>query len=187
MYMYQKLSNVKPQLYYCNIKQDQVLNERIAERNYPSTVLQPQFSQRPISTKYSLMPILDRRAPTKVPIEPNAVYDIKEVLNPGDREAPWSGFAANIDVNSSLRNQFFALQKCEQSSYIPNSTTCLYEVEVTGRQEKQPFPGLFKQENFDTFNPNTCNLGNATFNNSTRTQLKQFCAKENVYENKICN
>jgi len=37
------------------------LNERVSNRNIPSEPLQPQFDIRPLSTKYSMMPIFDRR------------------------------------------------------------------------------------------------------------------------------
>ena len=47
-------------LYICNIKRDEELSNRIAERNIPSAYLEPQFSQRPVSTKYALLPIVDR-------------------------------------------------------------------------------------------------------------------------------
>ena len=173
-------------LYYCNINEDEILNKRIAERNIPSHNLQPQFSPRPVSTKYAYLPITDRRAPNKVPINTTETYNVKEVFNPGTAMAPWDGFAANIDVNSVLKNQFFALQKCDQSTYVPSSDSDMYKVNVEGRYEEQPFPGLFKREKFNKFDPNTCDLGNATFNNPTRIQLKQMCNKEDIYDKKIC-
>ena len=53
----------------CNNDRDNELNRRLMERNIPSAPLQPQFSQRPVPTKYALLPILDRRAPAKVPLD----------------------------------------------------------------------------------------------------------------------
>jgi hypothetical protein len=38
----------------------------------------------------------------------------------------------------------------------------------------QPYPKLFEPAMFDNFNPNSHNLGNNVFNNSTRQQLKNI-------------
>ena len=50
------------QLYICNQQRSRELNDRITIRNVPSAPLQPQYSMRPVLTKYSIMPILDQRA-----------------------------------------------------------------------------------------------------------------------------
>ena len=159
-------------VYFCNIDRDEELNRRISARNVPSAPLQPQFSHRPVSTKYALMPILDRRAPAKVAMEKMPYYSVGEVFNPGNSQSPWQGFASSIDEESKLRNQFFALQNCEQSNWVPSSNSDMYQVQAVGRQEAQPFPNLFKQEKFNPFNPNECDLGKDLFGNCTRAQLK---------------
>ena len=176
----------QPSLYYCNIKQDEEINERLYARNIPSSNLQPQFSMRPISTKYAFMPIVDRRAPSKVEKEIEPVYNISKTFNPGNAVAPWSGFASNISVESTLRNQYFALQNCQQSQYIPSSDSDLYKVQVTGQDISQPFPDLFKKPKFKEFDPNTCRIGSNTFNNNTRVQLLQKCNNEKVNTYKKC-
>lgn len=167
-------------LYYCNIESDEELNKRISERNRPSAPLQPQFSFRPISTKYSFLPIVDQRAPATVPIIRRPTYQVGNVFNPGTAQSPWSGFASNINKESGLRNQFFALQNCEQSQFVPSSESDLYNYRVNdGSVETQPFPGLFTEETFERFNPNTCNLGKEFFNNFTREQLHNSeCCKK---------
>ena len=71
------------QFYICGIDRDVEISNRIAERNVPSRPLQPQFSQRPVSTKYALMPIIDRRAPATVPIHTEPTYSVGNVFNPG--------------------------------------------------------------------------------------------------------
>lgn len=158
-------------IYYCNIESNEELNNRLSERNIPSVPLQPNFGIRSVSTKYSTMPIFDRRATPTFPIERQPTYNVTNVFNPGDSKSPWSGFATNINNESSLRNQFFALQKCEQSSYVPSTSSDMYNVVVGGRNETQPFPGLFKETKFNSFNPNTCEIGKDVFNNFTREQL----------------
>ena len=146
------------------------LNSRLNDRNIPSNPLHPQFSMRPVSTKYALLPIVDRHTPSNVPINKQAPYSVGNTFNPGSA-SPWSGFSTNIDKESILRNQPFALQKSIKSVYIPSSTSDMYKVTVSGRNEIQPFTDLFKEQIFDDFNPNSLNVGNNVFNNSTREQM----------------
>ena len=165
-------------VYYCDPTKDTELSQRIAERNVPSRQLQPAFSIRPVSTKYSLLPVVDPRPKPKVEIQREPTYNVSTVFNPGTAQAPWSGFASNIDTESSLRSQFFALQTCEQSEYVPSTESDMYKVTAVGRMEQQPFPGLFQEQKFRPFNPNTCDLGTDMFNNCTREQLlRSDCCK----------
>lgn len=166
-------------VYFCNSERVEELNNRIAERNIPSQQLQAQFDIRPVSSKYALMPIYDRRAIPTVPIERRPTYDLATTFNPGNGQAPWSGYATNIDDNSRLRNQFFALQKCDQAYYIPPTNSDMYKVEVTGQAVQQPFPDLFTKPTFQPFNPNTCGVGGNFFDNCIRQQIKN-CNPANV-------
>ena len=52
-----KLYGVVNGLYQCNLDRASELSERMYERNIPSSTLQPQFSIRPVSTKYDILPI----------------------------------------------------------------------------------------------------------------------------------
>ena len=167
-----KLYGVIDGVYYCGNERTEELSRRMAERNIPSAPLQPQFGIRPVSTKYEMMPIFDRRAKATVPIKRQPTFNPEVTFNPGSANAPWSGFASNIHKESQLRNQFFALQKCEQSNYVPSSTSDMYNVHVSGRQEQQPFPNLFSEPELAPFNPNECNIGGNLFDNCTRQQLK---------------
>ena len=159
-------------VYYCGISRTQELNSRIAERNIPSGPLQPQFGLRPVSTKYAMMPIVDRRAKSSVPIKTLPTYNPKVTFNPGTAVAPWSGFSSNINNESELRNMFFALQNCQQAQYVPSSNSDMYKTSVTGTNVKQPFPDLFTEQTFDNFDPNSCKVGGSIFSNCTRQQLK---------------
>lgn len=159
-------------VYYCNIDRDEELNRRLSARNIPSAPLQPQFSHRPVPTKYALLPIIDRRAAANVKMEKMPTFNVNTSFNPGNTQGPWQGFSTNVDTESNLRNQFFANQRCDQAKWMPSTHSDMYHVSVSGRQEVQPFPYLFKEEKFSSFNPNTCNLGKELFNNSVRVQLK---------------
>lgn len=159
-------------LFYCNIETDQELNKRISKRNVPSAPLQPQFSFRPISTKYACLPIVDHRQPATVPINRMPTYNVENVFNPGNAKSPWNGFASNINKESMLRSQGFALQNNEQSVFVPSSDSEMYNTpKINEGNGIQPYPRLFTQETFNNFNPNTYDLGKGVFNNYTRQQL----------------
>jgi hypothetical protein len=157
---------------YCQQERTEELSGRMRDRNIPSAPLQPQLGARPVMTKYATMPILDQRKEATVPIVHYPVYNPEHVFNPGSAVAPWSGYATAVNVESTLRNQFFALQKCEQSEYVPSSKSDLYNVRIDSRQIPQTHPLLFKTEKFDPMNPDCFNLANRVFNNSTRTEIK---------------
>jgi len=173
-----KMYGVPNKLYLCQYERQNEINDRISSRNIPSTPLQPFYYQVPVSTKYGYMPILDQSKPTAVPLNNYPVYSPHTTFNPGNNMAPWSGFVNNINVESTLRRQFFALQDCEQSEYVPSSSSDLYNVYVPPNPIKQPYPGLFKKEIFDHCNPNPNNLGNSFFNNNTRNENKDIVPEE---------
>ena len=161
----------------CNSDVQKATNHRIYDRNIPSQFLQPYLSVRPVMTKYSIMPIVDPRAPINVPMIQMPVYNSEKVFNPGNTQSPWSGFAAAINTESELRNQIFALQRCSQSVYVPTSSSDLYHVSFNpekGGNNHQPFPGLFHKESFSPFNPNPSpsSIGDELFNNNTRVQVR---------------
>lgn len=153
------------------------INLRSYERNIPSQQLQPYLDARPVMSKYSILPIVDRRKPVDTPLIQQATYTPHTIFNPGNDSAPWSGYASNVNHESELRNQIFALQSCAQAYYIPSSKSNLYEVnwKDSGKQH-QPFPELFQNEQFCPTNPNKHpeKIGYALFNNSTRQQTKDL-------------
>jgi hypothetical protein len=157
---------------YCQQERTEELSQRMRDRNIPSAPLQPQLGARPVLSKYTIMPILDQRKPATVPIANYPIYNPAQVFNPGSAVAPWSGYAMAVNVESTLRNQFFALQKCEQSEYVPSSKSDLYNVRIDSRQIPQTHPLLFKSEKFAPVNPDCFHLANRVFNNSTRTEIK---------------
>ena len=159
-------------MYTCNHGRVDEINNRISERNLPSASLQPQYSIRPVATKYGYMEVLDQYKKTTVPLNQYKSYNTKTVFNPGNATAPWNGFSNNINTESSLRNQFFALQKCEQSEFVPKSTSDLFQTRVDYKPQKQTHPLLFDKPDLAPFNPNVQNLGYNLFNNHTRYQLK---------------
>lgn len=164
--------NIPKGLIYCNMKRDNELNERLVQRNIPSKNLEPSFSPRPVPTKYTLFPTSLACKNYSVCYEKYNIYD---TFNPGNAKAPWSGYASNVNEESILRNQINQLSKDDKNTFIPDSSGELYNVKVVSKPEIQPFPNLFQNQNFHSFNPNTLNIGKEIFNNCTRQQLYDKC------------
>ena len=151
-------------------------NNRIYDRNIPSQMLQPYIDVRPVMTKYSYFPVVDPRKQINVPLIQMPTYNVNQVFNPGNAQAPWSGFSSNINKESELRNQIYALQKCSQSVYVPNSSSDLYTYKFQTKTQHNPHELLFKDESFETFNPNPAPnvCGSGIFNNNTRCQVRDL-------------
>jgi hypothetical protein len=120
------------------------------------------------------MPIVDPRREIKTPLIQQATYNPSQIFNPG--LGPWSGFASSVNKESDLRGQIFAIQECSQATYVPKSTSSLYNVHWNSRQVAQPFPDLFKKEELGPteLNADPRVMGVSLFNNATRQQLKDL-------------
>ncbi len=151
-------------------------NQRIYDRNIPSQMLQPYVDVRPVMTKYSYFPVVDPRKPINVPLQKMPVHNVHTTFNPGNTQSPWSGFATNINTESELRNQIYALQKCSQAEYVPNSNSDLYTYKFQTQKKPDPFQLLSQEQSFDDFNPNPAPglCGTALFMNSTRCQVRDM-------------
>ena len=150
-------------------------NHRIYNRNIPSQPLQAYLNIRPVTTKYSILPILDPRVAIKVPMTQLPTYSSEQIFNPSNTISPWSGFASNVNIESQLRNQIYPLNKCNDDVYVPNSNSDLYEFSFNHNNNvKQEFEGLFHNEMFNKFNPNPRNLSQCPFNNNTRVDIKKL-------------
>jgi hypothetical protein len=117
---------VNDNVYFCNMDRLESINSQIRNRNIPSEPLRPEFSLRPVATQRCVLPIVDNIGPSCVPLQKYDQFSVEKVFNPGTAQAPWDGFAANINVDSLLRNQFFALQRCSQAEFVPSSNGPLF-------------------------------------------------------------
>ena len=171
-------------LYTCQQNRTQELSNRIFDRNIPDGNLEPNIDFRPVMTKYARMPIVDQKKKPNEKILRYPTYSPHHVYNVGNRSAPWSGFASNVNVESTLRNQFFALQKCDQSAYVPSSNSDLYSLVVPVEENRQTHPLLFKQDEFESFNPNNVEDQHILFYNFTRQQLLNSCSTDNKNKDK---
>lgn len=163
-------------VYYGQNERVDELNSRLASRHFPDSPLEPNFNMRPVPTKYSHFPIINRRKPVSEPIVPYLDYHSDINFNPGSARAPISGYINKVDVETQLRNQYFALQHgADQSVYVPSSNSDLYKVTVaSGEQQEQPYPMLFDRQQFNVgVHPNMNDkIGGDRFFNHTRTQMR---------------
>lgn len=137
----------------CNVERDEELSKRIQARLTSDATYSVCYDPRPIGTKYTDLQVIDCRS-NGVSHDTPVLHNVKKTLFCGTNKAPWNGFATAIDTESSLRNQFFAIQKCEQSNFIPSTDSDMYVVEA------QPDPPLEL-----THKPSKCA---GVFNKSTR-------------------
>lgn len=167
---------MNPESQICNSQIHKETNTRIYSRNIPSQMLQPYIDVRPVMTKYSLFPIVDPRKPTSVRMEQQPTYNVNKVFNPGNDSSPWSGYASNVNLESELRNQVYALQKCSQAVYVPNKSSDLYDYKFKTIKQPNPHELLFQNEGFSSFNPNPDQnvVGSNLFNNNTRVQVRDM-------------
>lgn len=160
-------------IYYGQNERLDELNNRIKDRQFADSPLEPNYSPRSIPTKYSLFPIVNRRRPVTETAIPYPEYKSSVNFNPGSG-APVSGFS--VDAETALRNQGIALQHgANQGVYVPSSNSDLYNVTIVSRPSEQPNPYLFERQVFDQQpHPNVADsmIGRDSFFNHTRTQLR---------------
>lgn len=154
------------------------INNRIQSRYFSDFPLEPNFSSRPVSTKYNLMPTVttNTNPEPRVQIKQYVQHIPAFNFSPATRNGPWRTYATNVDTESILRNQTMALQRSSQAVYVPSTTSDLYNVNIVSRPVEQTYSHLFDKPSFEQ--PHHANLdkriGADRFNNDTRLQLKQL-------------
>ncbi len=167
-----------PGILYGQFERVDELNERILGRFYPDMPLQPNIDVRSVPTKYAHFPVIDRIPIPNIPIFKAPYYSMETNFTPANCRGPIDGYLSNVNLESSLRNQFFALQRgAPQNEYIPSSQSDLYKVQMAdpSKVDAQPYPGLF-----DRYHPGAtmkptklaANIGSDRFFNNTRVQLR---------------
>ena len=194
--MNQSVSLHTPLVFNNNWRTDE-LNSRIASRLYPDLVIPQSISPQPTETRQTVFgKSVDPRNLDKNVAAINgfslAASSIHDNFICGDGGEPlW--FLANIDTESVLRNQTFALQKdCPQSTYMPASNSELYRPTVpinSGPILEQPHPFLFERTRFsknirhprdsattDTRNGFIRETGSAKLDHTTKRGQRNFYA-----------
>jgi hypothetical protein len=146
-------------------QQQTELNRRMYERNIPSNYgVQPQFDPRPVATKYTHMHIFDTTTTGNNTQKNSNIFNVNQGFIPGS-EAPWSGYASNIDVETKLLNN--------RNNYMASTNSDMYSAQVpVSNTVSQPFPNLFKISPILSTQKCIPKIGDELFNNSTRTQLR---------------
>jgi len=145
-----------------NFEYDNELNKRLESRYVPSGPLQPLYDFRPVSTKYTHFGKTD----PPIQLTPQYTYDPHQIFNPGDR-APIDYFMKNVDVESTLRSQFFALQNDPQAVYVPEFNSQLYENSMAYS------PEFFSPTDAKTFTKNQDNEIQTIFYNNVRSNSRK--------------
>ena len=154
------------------------LNDRILGRFQPDMPLHANINERPVPTKYSHFPVIDRIRQPNVHLIKRPYYSIETNFTPTNTRGPVDGYFSNVNTESTLRNQYFALQRgAPQGEYIPSSQSDLYEIKMAtpSRIETQPYPGLFNRYQNDPFAKEriiNAKIGADRFFNNTRVQLR---------------
>jgi hypothetical protein len=151
------------------------LNTRISSRYFSDVPLEPNYNPRPVPTKYSIFPIVDRKKPILEQQLKYVNHEITTNFNPATRNGPPKSYFNNVDTETILRNQAFSLQNAEQSVYIPSTKSDLYNVTVVSSPATQPYPLLFSNPDLDkSVHPNLAasQIGKNKFFNHTRNQLR---------------
>jgi hypothetical protein len=151
------------------------LDSRLAERQFPDRPLQPNFGLRPVPTKYSYFPIIERRTQPTVPIMRQEMYNPATNFSPATSNGPVASYLANIDLETVLQNRHVALQHgADQGVYVPSSKSDLYGFAAVGRQEDMGERSMiFDKYNLVTKGSDVARqVGQDRFHNNTRTQLR---------------
>ena len=151
------------------------INQRTVERQFADKPMKPCLDLRSLPTKYAIFPLIDRRTPSKEPVNKYLDHSASNFC-PNISKGPADGFMRNVETETALRNQYFALQRgADQHIYVPSTTSDLYGFAAVGRQEEQPHLTIATQYKFEgRIHPNLASgkIGQDRFNNNTRTQLR---------------
>ena len=105
---------------------------------------------------------------------------MRSTFNPGNATAPWSGYASKVNVESELKNQIFALQHCNQSEFVPKSSSDLYTSFPCGTSKpvQMNHPLLFEKQTFSDCPLVPPYLHQTLFNTPTREETRMAGIKK---------
>lgn len=176
--MNDSLLNLTDKLLIRDNKRLDEINERIMSRRFPDVELKPNLSVRPVGTQCTHYPIIDHRKNDIMSKEYLEHY-VETNFAPCHAKAPVKNCKKHFEIENELRGQNTPLHKGDLGlKYIPHLESDMYKVQIPEPSlvVAQPHPLLFSVNQFET-NSNVGyinnNIGRETFNNSTRTQLRQ--------------
>ena len=163
-----KIYGVVDKVYYQHNDRVEDLNERLFNRNTSIRPVGALLDVRATPTKYVTMPIVNMRPIAKTQCPHVLPFNIKKQFFPGNTKSPLDGY--NVDTETVLRNQQFALQKSEQNIYVPSSNSDLYAKTVPSQIYTGRYQNMFNKPDLEPKNANPESLGLYFFNNHTREQ-----------------
>lgn len=159
-----------------HIKQhhDILHNDLIYNRNIPDEILRPNLSFHATTTRQTLFPTAPIKREASVPIYSTPGHCVHTKFSPATRMGPTATYLANIDIETKLQGRVYALQRGDESVYVPNSSSDLYNTHVeAGAPLEQPYPLLFEKQEYKTRGSSIATkIGNDQLYNNTRVQLK---------------
>jgi hypothetical protein len=164
------------------------INDRILERTTLTGNINVLIPPRPESTLFTL-PFQNSNVICN-PIIIKSDFNDPNSFLPSSRGGDWNKYKQNIDTESILRSQVYALQNAPQAIYVPNSNSDLYNSTMP-TMNTSTAQGLYKNLQTTTMedsiwglhpalniNSNYQNvsmpdeLRNKLFNNDTRQEIK---------------
>lgn len=135
-------------------EKEKVMNSRCFERYLDNIIIEhslsPSISFYPKYSKYNMYP------ESSITIQKDNNKPLKQEV-----------FSKNVNVESELRNQFFASSKNDTFQYVPDSNSSLFNPPLT--QSFDNFFFLPKEENIEEINKYNDDF---IFNNFTQQKLK---------------
>jgi hypothetical protein len=154
------------------------LNRRISSRQFSDKTLAANFDPRPVSTRYAVLPIVERRAAPIIQIDKVQEHNVSNNFNPGTQRGPPDTFFTNVDTDSVLRNLTTSIQKgAHQAVYVPSSSSDMYRIEVPTNDRIPTHPGLFSDYHVQAsrgLHYSHNGVGNGAFSNNTRVQMRHI-------------
>lgn len=176
---YIDINGIPEGIYYGQNDRVDELNDRLKERHFSDMPMKPNYEPRPVPTKYSLFPVIDRVKDIKEPKMFYLDHNVEINFTPSTSKSHCNGYFKNIDNEHNLRNQQRFLQKHEtRSSYIPNPNSELYRVTLppprnTSISPESVHPLLFKKDSYES-KKFMYNIDKQRFNNHTRQQMRNL-------------
>lgn len=167
-------------IYYGQNERVDELNTRIQSRHFPDVDLPPNFDPRPVSTRFCLFPVVDvRTRQTREPmIVGNDQTHQRVVYNPGTDRGPPITFLKNIDVEAELRKEHIP----NTNSDLYNSSLVHFSSQSTNNWSSPVLLSQNNMKNthdkYTTHVPNYLAIPESQFLPKTKTLSKN----ENVFE-----
>lgn len=106
-------------------RQREWMNSHILKRNESNIQHNVILSDIPQETRYRVFQLTENKS--GIPsLAQQPQFDLSDTFIPSTTKPPFVGFAKNIDIETNLRGQVYALQRGNQAVDIPGSKSDMY-------------------------------------------------------------